>query len=147
AARRQFSPEFMNRIDKTVVFRSLKHEELREIIDLELAAVQRRIDDGAAERFTLTVTEAVKEFLLAEGTDYRYGARHLKRAIERFVVNPLANLAASRQIRLGDVVVIDIDQSGKEIAYFRDNTETSRVAVALQSTHSLRINQGHSIAA
>src|SRR5262249_54712785 len=98
AARRKFSPEFMNRIDRMVVFRGVKHEELRRIIDLELAAVQRRIDDGAVGRFTLTATDAAKEFLLAEGTDYRYGARHLKRAIERFVVNPLANLAASQQL-------------------------------------------------
>src|SRR5262249_7101562 len=119
AARRKFSPEFMNRIDKVVVFRSLQHEELRRIIDLELAAVQRRIDDGAVGRFTLTATDAAKEFLLTEGTDYRYGARHLKRAIERFVVNPLANLAASQQLGLGDVVVIDIDRSGQKLAFFR----------------------------
>ena len=147
AARRKFSPEFMNRIDKVVVFRSLGHEELRRIIDLELAAVQRRIDDGATEPFTVTATDATKEFLLAEGTDYRYGARHLKRAIERFVVHPLANLAATRQIRLGEVVVIDIDQSGKKLAYYRDDSETSRAAAALQSAHSLSINPQKSIAA
>jgi ATP-dependent Clp protease ATP-binding subunit ClpB len=147
AARRKFSPEFMNRIDKVVVFRSLKHEELREIIDLELDAVQQRIDEGAAERFTLTATEAAKEFLLAEGTDYRYGARHLKRAIERFVVYPLANLASSKQIRLGDVVVIDLDRSCKKLAFFRDENETSLAAAAVESAHSLRANRTGRIAA
>jgi ATP-dependent Clp protease ATP-binding subunit ClpB len=147
AARRKFSPEFMNRIDKVVVFRSLKHEELRAIIDLELDAVQRRIDEGAAERFTLTATEAAKEFLLAEGTDYRYGARHLKRALERFVVYPLANLTASRQLGLGDVVVIDLDRSGKKLAFFRNENEASLAAAALQSSHSLRVNRAGHIAA
>jgi ATP-dependent Clp protease ATP-binding subunit ClpA len=147
AARRQFSPEFMNRIDKVVVFRSLKHEQLRRIVDLELDAVRRRVDEGAAEQFSFTATDAAKEFLLAEGTDYRYGARHLKRAIERFVVYPLANLASSKQLRLGDVVVIDLDVSGQKLAFFRDDNEASLAAAALQSGRGLRVNQRDSIAA
>jgi ATP-dependent Clp protease ATP-binding subunit ClpB len=147
AARRQFSPEFMNRIDKVVVFRSLKHEQLRRIIDLELDAVRRRIDEGAAEQFSLTATDAAKEFLLAEGTDYRYGARHVKRAIERFVVYPLANLASSKQLRLGDMVVIDLDLSAQKLAFFRDDNEASLAAAAVQSARGLRLNQRDSIAA
>ena len=147
AARRQFSPEFMNRIDKVVVFRSLKHEQLRRIVDLELDAVRRRVDEGAAEQFSFTATDEAKEFLLAEGTDYRYGARHLKRAIERFVVNPLANLASSKQLRLGDVVVIDLDLSRQKLAFFRDDNEASLAAAALQSARALRVNQRPSIAA
>ncbi|HXG64424.1 MAG TPA: AAA family ATPase [Blastocatellia bacterium] len=147
AARRKFSPEFMNRIDKVVVFRSLKHEELRRVLDLELDAVQRRIDEGAAERFTLAATDAAREFLLAEGTDYRYGARHLKRAIERFVVYPLANLASSGQLRLGDVVVIDLDRGGKRLAFFRDDDEVNLATAALQSARPLRLNQRDGIAA
>src|SRR5437762_6349397 len=70
AARRKFSPEFMNRVDKVVVFRGLRHEELRRIVDLELEAVQQRIDEGTTERFTITTTPAARELLLAEGTDY-----------------------------------------------------------------------------
>jgi ATP-dependent Clp protease ATP-binding subunit ClpA len=147
AARRKFSPEFMNRVDKVVVFRGLRHEELRRIVDLELEAVQQRIDEGATERFTITATPAAREFLLAEGTDYRYGARHLKRAIERFVVHPLANLSATRQVRLGDVVILDVDRSGEKLACFRDDGETSLAAAALQSAHSLRVNLGDRIAA
>jgi ATP-dependent Clp protease ATP-binding subunit ClpA len=147
AARRKFSPEFMNRVDKVVVFRGLRHEELRRIVDLELESVQQRIDEGATERFTITATPAAREFLLAEGTDYRYGARHLKRAIERFVVHPLANLSATRQVRLGDVVILDVDRSGEKLACFRDDGETSLAAAALQSAHSLRVNLGDRIAA
>ena len=147
AARRQFSPEFMNRIDNVVVFRSLKLEQLRLIVDLELDAVRRRIDEGAAEQFSFTATDAAKEFLLAEGTDYRYGARQLKRAIERFVVSPLASLASSKQLRLGDVVVIDLDSSGKKLGFFRDDTEVSLAAAALRSAHSVRVNKRENVAA
>jgi ATP-dependent Clp protease ATP-binding subunit ClpA len=137
AARRKFSPEFMNRIDKLVVFRSLKHDELRRIIDLELDAVQRRIDEGAGERFSFAITEAAKEFLLAEGTDRRYGARHLKRALERLLVTPIANLSSSRQLRLGDVLLVDLDRGGKKLAFFRDDDEPVIAAAALESARSL----------
>ncbi len=146
AARRKFSPEFINRVDKVVVFRGLREAELRRIVELELATVQQRIDEGATERFTVTTTPAAREFLLAEGTDYRYGARHLKRAIERFVVHPLANLSATRQLRLGDVVVLDLDPSRKKLACFRDDGETSLAAAALHGAH-LKVNSSDRIAA
>jgi ATP-dependent Clp protease ATP-binding subunit ClpA len=136
AARRRFSPEFMNRIDKVVVFRSLQHEQLRRVLDLELQQVQRRIDEGAGEPFRIIVTESAAEFLLAEGVDYRYGARHLKRAIERFVVTPLANLAATRQVRLGHVVVIDFEGEERGLAFYRDDSENARASAALDRAHA-----------
>jgi ATP-dependent Clp protease ATP-binding subunit ClpA len=110
AARRKFSPEFMNRIDKVVVFRMLREEHMRQILDIELGMVQQRVLMAAgANQFVFTCTAPVKEFLLAEGTDAKYGARHLKRAIERHLVFPLANLVATAQVRLGDFVRIDMD--------------------------------------
>lgn len=133
AARKKFSPEFMNRIDKVVVFRSLKHAELRQILDIELRHVQQRIDEGAGERFSFMLTEEAKEFILSEGIEYRYGARHLKRAIERFLVNPIANLAATRQVRLGDVLVVDFDNESSKLAFFRDDAETSKAAAAMDA--------------
>jgi ATP-dependent Clp protease ATP-binding subunit ClpB len=132
AARRKFSPEFMNRIDKTVVFRSLRHEELRHILDLELHAVQQRINEGGGEHFYFTVTETAKEFLLSEGIELRYGARHLKRAVERFVVTPLANLSATGQVRLGDVVVVDLNDESGKLNFYRDESETARAAAAVE---------------
>jgi ATP-dependent Clp protease ATP-binding subunit ClpA len=148
AARRKFSPEFMNRIDKVVVFRSLRHDQLQQILDLELKAVQRRIDEGMGERFTFKVTDAGKEFLLSEGIELRYGARHLKRAIERFVVNPLANLAATRQAKLGDVIEIDLNAETGKLEFFRDEAEASVAAAALESFYELRkSNDGSRIAA
>src|SRR5215813_6359358 len=83
AARRRFSPEFMNRLDKLVVFHPLKHEELDEVLEIELRNVQKRVLDSTTRPFLFRITEAGREFLLQEGTDQRYGARHLKRAMER----------------------------------------------------------------
>ena len=131
AARRTFSPEFMNRIDKVVVFRSLMRKELRQILDLELHSVQRRIQEGAGTHFTFRVTRPAKEFLLAEGVDLRYGARHLKRAIDRFVVHPLASLLATGQIGAGDVIEIGLDVQTRRLSFGRDEEEASLATKAL----------------
>ncbi|MCA1579499.1 MAG: AAA family ATPase [Acidobacteria bacterium] len=109
AARRKFSPEFMNRIDKVVVFRSLKEHHLRQILDLELQAVQDRIMQSAGTKFVFQCSDTAKDMLMKEGIDYKYGARHLKRAVERFLVYPLSNLVATGQIGLGDLVHVDVD--------------------------------------
>src|SRR5438874_7591915 len=102
AARRKFSPEFMNRIDKTVVFRMLRAEHLEQILEIELGMVQQRILQATGNsQFVFNCTPAVKKFLLKEGTDEKYGARHLKRSIEKNVVFPLANLVATSQVKLG----------------------------------------------
>jgi len=110
AARRKFSPEFMNRIDKVVVFRSLKEHHLRQILDLELQAVQERIMQSAGTKFVFQCSTRAKDMLLKEGLDFKYGARHLKRSVERFLVYALSNLVATGQIGLGDLVSVDIDQ-------------------------------------
>jgi ATP-dependent Clp protease ATP-binding subunit ClpB len=107
AARKKFSPEFLNRLDKVVVFHPLRDEQLEKILQIELEQVQRRVLETARGQFLFRLTTAAKTFLLKEGTDTRYGARHLKRAIERHLVYPLANLLATEQVRLGDVLCID----------------------------------------
>ncbi|HYH01021.1 MAG TPA: AAA family ATPase [Terriglobales bacterium] len=113
AARRKFSPEFMNRIDKVVVFKTLRPEHLEQILEIELGLVQQRILQATGNnQFVFSCTPAVKQFLLREGTDPKYGARHLKRAIERNVVFPLANLVATGQVKLGDFVRIDMNEQG-----------------------------------
>ena len=117
AARRKFSPEFMNRIDKVVVFRSLKEHHLRAILDLELQSVQDRIMLSAGTKFVFQCSDAAKDMLLQEGIDYKYGARHLKRAIERFLVYPLSNLVATGQIGLGDLVQIDLRGSDNKLIF------------------------------
>jgi ATP-dependent Clp protease ATP-binding subunit ClpA len=94
----------MNRIDRVVTFHPLGRAELRRILDIELDAVRHR----AAILFTLD--EDARDLLLREGTDARYGARHLKRAIERILVHPLSNLIATGQVNPGDRVFVETAQ-------------------------------------
>ncbi len=117
AARRKFSPEFMNRIDKVVVFRSLKEHHLRQILNLELQAVQDRVMHSAGTKFVFQCSDAAKEMLLKEGIDFKYGARHLKRAIERFLVYPLSNLVATAQVGLGDLVSVDLNEDNGKLIF------------------------------
>ena len=121
AAKRKFSPEFMNRIDKVVVFRSLKEHHLKQILELELGQVQARIMRGTGEKFVFTCTDAAKKFLLAEGIDFKYGARHLKRSIERFLVYPISNLVATTQVATGDLVVIDFDNETARLVFTKED--------------------------
>src|SRR6266496_1491045 len=121
AARRTFSPEFMNRLDKVVVFHPLKRDQLEEVLEIELGQVQQRVLETARGQFLFRVTSAAREFLLTEGTDQRYGARHLKRAIERNIVYPLANLLATEQVHVGDLVRIDWDGISKALSFVRES--------------------------
>jgi ATP-dependent Clp protease ATP-binding subunit ClpA len=120
AAKKKFSPEFMNRLDKVVVFHPLRHEQLEQILEIELGMVQQRVLDTGRGQFLFRVTGAARRFLLQEGTDIKYGARHLKRAIEKFVVYPLANLLSTDQIWFGDRLVVDWDEDDQRIAFHRE---------------------------
>jgi len=121
AARRKFTPEFMNRIDKAVVFKPLGTPELDKILTLELNAVQQRIFlSQATSPFVFSVSAPARGHLLAEGTDLKYGARHLKRAIERSLVNPLSNLVASGQVGGGDHINIDFDESLSTLTFVKE---------------------------
>jgi len=120
-AKRKFSPEFMNRIDKVVVFRTLNQQHLRQILDIELNDVQNRIMASQTDKqFIFRCTSEAKSFLFREGTDLKYGARHLKRAIERHLVYPVSNLIATGQIGLGDVIKIDLGGAGDKLVFSRE---------------------------
>ena len=125
AATRNFAPEFMNRIDKVVVFHSLNEQHLRQILDLELSALQARILRSANTKFEFQCSTAVKERLLRDGVDYRYGARHLKRSIEQLLVLPISNLVATGQVEFGDSVYVDLDDSGCDVAFLKHRGATT----------------------
>jgi len=130
AARRKFTPEFMNRIDKVVVFRPLGTEELHRILNIELNMLQQRIFNSATTTpFVFNLTAEAKEFLLREGTDMKYGARHLKRAIERSLVHPLSNLIASDQIRGGDLIKVDYDRDCPSLCFTKEAEEMPAYAM------------------
>ena len=122
AARRKFSAEFMNRIDKVIVFRTLQRSHLEKILDIELGLVQERITGAlSSKQFVFKCTEEARDFLLREGTDTQFGARHLKRAIERYLVFPLSNLIATGQVELGDLVIVDHDPSHSRLTFVKED--------------------------
>ncbi len=121
AARRKFTPEFINRLDKIVTFHPLGVAELRRILDIELNQVQQRVFNTSPDRaFVFQLTAPAREFLLTEGTDMKYGARHLKRAIERLLVQPLSNLIATDQLEGGDWVRVDYDATEGRLTFLKE---------------------------
>ena len=121
AVRRKFTPEFINRLDKIVTFHPLGSEQLQRLLDIELASVQERILTAAPNRsFVFQTTEKAKSFLLDQGIDMKYGARYLKRAIERLLVQPLSNLIATAQVRRGDNVRVDLDASLRFLTFVKE---------------------------
>jgi ATP-dependent Clp protease ATP-binding subunit ClpB len=120
AAKRKFAPEFMNRIDKTIVFHPLRSEQLEQILEIELGMVQQRVLETAKGRFLFRVMPAARQFLLREGTDLKYGARHLKRAIERRLVYPIANLLSTEQVRLGDMISVDCSAADGDLVFLKE---------------------------
>lgn len=120
AARHKFAPEFMNRIDRVIVFRTLQPEHLKKILDIELERVQERVVSSTGDKkFVFVCAEGARDFLLREGTDAKFGARHLKRAIERHVVFPLSNLIATGQIKLGDFITVDYEPMINRLTFLK----------------------------
>jgi ATP-dependent Clp protease ATP-binding subunit ClpB len=140
AARRKFSPEFMNRLDQVVVFHPLKRAELDEVLEIELTQVQKRVLDSTTRPFLFRITSECREFLLEQGTDQRYGARHLKRAIERYVVYPIAKLLATAQVHQGDALVIDRLRGEEGLVFLRDTekrSSSSKIDFPIQASGQL----------
>jgi len=129
AARRRFTPEFLNRIDRVVTFHPLGDAEMHRILTIELRAVEERLQHAVGmDGIRLRLTRDARELLLREGTDTRYGARHLKRAIERRLVQPVSNLIASGQVATGDRVSVDADANG--LVFSKEPAELAGLAIA-----------------
>jgi len=121
AMRRKFTPEFVNRIDKIAVFRPLGRSELDSVLTIELHRLQNRIlTSQHSAPFVFSVGDEARGYLLREGTDMKYGARHLKRAIERSLVHPLSNLIASSQLDSGDLVRVDYDEVSDSLIFVKE---------------------------
>jgi ATP-dependent Clp protease ATP-binding subunit ClpB len=104
AMRASFRPEFLNRLDEIIVFHSLTREHLRHIIGIQLRALMKRLED---RKIRVDLTDAAKDHLIVEGHDPTYGARPLKRAIQREILDPLAVRVLQGDFREGDVIVVD----------------------------------------
>jgi ATP-dependent Clp protease ATP-binding subunit ClpB len=131
AVRRKFTPEFINRIDKTVVFQVLGEPELRKILAIELNLLQLRIlKSTTGNPFVFSVSEPARDYLLRAGTDAKYGARHLKRAIDQSLVHPLSNLVATGQVRRGDLIRVDRDPNCDRVTFFKEAEDMPFTAMA-----------------
>jgi ATP-dependent Clp protease ATP-binding subunit ClpB len=125
AARKKFLPEFLNRLDHVIMFKTLTPANLREIASLMLQKVQDRILFNGANFFELRVTDAAMEQLLSEGYDRRYNARHLKRTIEKYVAEPLTRIVATGQVMDGDIVTVGFLPEWKDWTYSATTKSTS----------------------
>jgi len=140
AARRNFTPEFINRLDNIVTFQPLGAEQLRKVLDIELSMVQQRIFNTSPERsFVFKATDSAKDFLLQQGTDLKYGARHLKRAIERLLVHPMSCLIATEQVRGGDAIRVDFDPSRNCLTFLKEAEGLPMGALADLPDHSIML--------
>ncbi|MCC5788288.1 MAG: ATP-dependent Clp protease ATP-binding subunit, partial [Opitutales bacterium] len=102
--KRVFKPEFINRISEMVVFRSLEKEDLFKIVDLEIGEVSKRLKD---REIFLSFEKAAKELLIEKGFDQKYGARPLRRAVERHLEDPLAEAILRGDVKTGEPIVVD----------------------------------------
>jgi len=125
AARKHFSPEFMNRIDKIAVFQTLSRQSMRKILLLELANVQARLLQSAQEKFHLQFSSDALALILNQGINTQYNARPLKRAVEKLVVLPLANMLSSSQLQTGDLIVVD-SVTNKGLIFKRKREERAK---------------------
>ena len=114
ALKRQFRPEFLNRLDEMIIFDSLTRDDLHRIVELMVDAVQARLTEQA---LALNVSEAAKDWLVKEGYDPVFGARPLRRAVQRHIENPLSNRILNGDFKHGDTVYVDVDDEGKALAF------------------------------
>lgn len=112
ALRKAFAPEFLNRVDDMIIFHSLKREDIHKIIDLELAKLYGRIKDLG---YTIEMTEKAKDFICDKGYDEKFGARPLKRAIQKYIEDPLAEQIVKSNLSDGDKIMLDIEDGKDEL--------------------------------
>jgi ATP-dependent Clp protease ATP-binding subunit ClpB len=103
-----------------VVFRTLRDTHFQRILELELSSIQERVFQGSAHRFSFCCTKDAKQYLLREGIHSSFGARNLKRVLEREIVIPMANLLATGQLATGDFLTVDFDESGGKPVFFKE---------------------------
>jgi len=112
ALKKAFAPEFLNRIDDVIVFNTLEREHIHQIIDIELAKLVRRIKDIG---YDLNLTDKAKDYIAEKGFDKQYGARPLKRAIQKYIEDALAEEIVNSKLEEGDSIFMDLDKKTEEL--------------------------------
>jgi ATP-dependent Clp protease ATP-binding subunit ClpB len=111
-----FRPEFLNRIDETIIFQSLGEKELNRIIDIQLKSFEKRLDD---RKIHVELMDKAKDFISSKGYDLAFGARPLKRAIQLYLLNPLSSKLIAGEFKEGDKIIVDFTRSNKEKLEFK----------------------------
>lgn len=112
ALKKAFAPEFLNRVDDVIIFNSLEKEDMKKIIEIELQGLYKRIVDLG---YNLKITQAAKDFIIEKGFDQNYGARPLKRAIQKYIEDPLAEEMIQGELSEGDEIEIDYNKENDKI--------------------------------
>jgi ATP-dependent Clp protease ATP-binding subunit ClpC len=113
-AKRVFKPEFLNRINSLIVFHQLSRQHLRKIVDIELKGITDRL---ARKEMPLVLDDAAKDFLIDQGYDEKFGARPLRRAVEQFLEDPLAESLLRGDLKAGETVAVTVAETGKTLAF------------------------------
>ena len=125
ALRKKFRPEFLNRIDDTIIFRSLNDDDMRKIVDMLLGQLSKRLEQT---QITLDVTDKAKEYIVKEGSNVEYGARPLRRAIQKMIEDELSEKILMKQVKEGDDVKVDFD--GEKLTFTSCKKEEEKEAPA-----------------
>ena len=122
--RQAFRPEFLNRLDEIIVFHALSEEQLKQIVEIQLAGLRGRLEE---RHITLELSDAARTRLVRSGYDPHYGARPLKRAIQREIETPLAKRLLAGEVRPGQTVWIDVDAEGSSLAFRTEQKQEQAV--------------------
>ena len=109
ALKQAFRPEFLNRIDEIIIFHPLSEEQIAQIVDMQVAAVLSRLDE---HKISIQLTEAAKAWLAKEGYDRNFGARPLRRTVQRYVENPISKDLLAGRYQEGDTILVDVAEEG-----------------------------------
>ena len=123
ALRKTFAPEFLNRVDDVVVFNSLSKDDIHKIIDIELEGLYKRIERLG---YTIKISKEAKDFIVGKGFDAQFGARPLKRAIQKYLEDPLAEEIIKSNVGEGDTVSIDYDKAKDDIKIKASKAKSSK---------------------
>ena len=123
ALKKAFAPEFLNRIDDVIVFNSLEKEHIFQIIEIELAKLLKRIKDIGYE---LVLSDKARDYIAEKGFDKQYGARPLKRAIQKYIEDALAEEIVNANLEEGDSIYMDLDEEKQELTVKIDKAEKSK---------------------
>jgi ATP-dependent Clp protease ATP-binding subunit ClpC len=114
ALKSTFRPEFLNRIDEIITFSSLSKEQMQQIVDLQMEEIQERLDE---HDFSVELTPAAREWLANEGYDPAFGARPLRRALQKHIESPLSVSLLSGEFKSGDTVIVDVDEETEKLFF------------------------------